>query len=49
MLTWRTFSLVPQGALSKRSKISLFDHLVGANEQRRWHCEAERVRGFEVD
>ena len=26
-----------------------FDHLVGAGEQRRWHVEAERLGGLEVD
>src|ERR1700682_297599 len=25
-----------------------FDHLVGAAEQREWHCEAERLGGLEV-
>src|SRR5262245_1933706 len=27
----------------------LFDHLVGAGEERRWHVEAKRLGGFEVD
>src|SRR5262249_59189353 len=25
------------------------DHLVGAGEQRRWHVEAERLGGLEID
>ena len=29
--------------------LSLFDHLVGANEQHRGHFDAKRPRGFEVD
>ena len=28
---------------------SLFDHLVGAGEQRWWNLEAERLRGLEID
>jgi hypothetical protein len=27
----------------------LLDHLVGAGEQRRWHHDAERLRGVEID
>src|SRR5450759_1587732 len=29
--------------------VSLFDHVVGERQQRRWHFEAERLGGFEVD
>src|SRR5215203_6043127 len=29
--------------------VILFDYLVGASEQRRWHREAERLGGLEVD
>jgi len=28
---------------------SLFDHLIGAGEQRRWNVDAERPGGLEVD
>ena len=34
---------VPEPAVSNRSKEALFDHLVGAAEQREWHDEAERL------
>jgi hypothetical protein len=27
----------------------LFDHLVGATEQRQWYVEAKRFSGFEID
>ena len=28
---------------------TLFDHLVGAGKEWRWHCEAKRPSGLEVD
>jgi hypothetical protein len=34
---------VPQAALSKSSKTSFFDHLVGAGEQRWRHCHRKRL------
>src|SRR5437763_16636893 len=32
-----------------QQSLCLFDHLVGAGEQRRRHGEAERLRGFQID
>jgi hypothetical protein len=29
--------------------VVLFDHLVGSREQRRWHFEAERLCGLEIN
>src|SRR5262249_45651009 len=30
-------------------RLLLFDHLVGARQNRRWQVETERLRGFEID
>jgi hypothetical protein len=45
---------VPEAAVSRcnknpQSKAGLFDHLVGATEQRQWYVEAKRLGGFEID
>src|SRR4051794_39203011 len=39
---------VPQPDSAVRQKGLLFDHLVGAGEQRRWHREPERLSGREI-
>jgi hypothetical protein len=40
---------VPIASLTQCSRQSLFDHLVGAGEQRWRHREAERLRSLEID
>jgi hypothetical protein len=37
------------GQRTPQQTASLFDHLVGAGKQRRWHGEAERLRSLEID
>src|SRR6266851_7342334 len=37
------------GCEQSQQNQSLFDYLVGAGEQLRWHVEAKRLRGLEVD
>ena len=31
------------------TELNLLDHLVSAGQQRWWHCEAEHLRGLEID
>src|SRR5262245_64109330 len=38
--------IVRRGAFTWTEE-ALFDHLIGAGEQRGWHCEAERLCGSE--
>src|SRR6516165_6327724 len=40
---------VPQGDICSAANCSLFNHLVGAREQRRWHCEAKGVGSLEIN
>ena len=40
---------MPLAAKRTAAKRRLFDHLVGAGEQRRRHVEAERLGGLEID
>ena len=37
----------PTYAVQQRS--ILFDHLVGAQQYRRWNCDADRFRSLEID
>src|SRR5258708_17333542 len=34
---------------NRRHQACLFDHLVGAGEERRWHSNAKRLGGFHID
>src|SRR6516225_8741606 len=43
------FCLVPRTALSKRSKISLFDHLIGADEQVGRSGDTQRSGSCEIE
>src|SRR4051812_17172730 len=45
MTPLRHWAVMCQYATSRR----LFDHLVGAGEQRWWHFEAECLRGLQID
>src|SRR5262245_24093518 len=40
---------VPFPGSCTAAKVALLDHLIGARAQRRWHVEAERLGGFEVE
>jgi hypothetical protein len=46
-------TVVMSALCQKRTKCAavndLFDHLVGAGEHGRWHCEADGLGGLEVD
>jgi hypothetical protein len=41
-------SICPFSA-NRRHQACLFDHLVGAGEERRWHSNAKRIGGFHID
>ena len=40
---------VNSGLLQRSKKASLFDHLVGAGEQRSWNVDAKRLSRLQVD
>jgi hypothetical protein len=40
---------MPKADSCTAAKSALFDHLVGGDEQRRWHIETECFRSPEVD
>src|SRR5262249_4157336 len=41
--------LYPQQRPRKHQKGSLFDDLIGGDQQARWNCQAKCLRGFAVD
>ena len=40
---------MPIGDISSAANCTLFDHLIGAREQHRRDCEAERLGGDQID
>jgi hypothetical protein len=40
---------VPIGDITQCNKLSLLDHLNGADDKRRRHVEADRLGGFQID
>ena len=40
---------IRRDAPTSRYSALLFDHLVGACEERRWHSNAKRIGGFHID
>src|SRR5262245_39495439 len=40
---------VPLSAASRCSKTTLLDHLVGAQQDRSWQLDADRLRGLKID
>ena len=45
----RNVRFVPKADKVRRSKMALFDHLVGADEQRRRHGDPERFSRLKID
>jgi hypothetical protein len=41
--------LVPKRGSAPHQLLNLFDHLVGAAQQRRGYRDAERLRSFQID
>jgi hypothetical protein len=39
----------PEADILRRNGDALFDHLVGAREQRRWYHQAKRLSRFKID